>query len=62
MLINGYKDWQEAYDQSKEDLKLLDVCSKSEELVQQLSSNLDASPRASSETSNINGQLKRLSK
>ena len=60
LLINGHKDWPQAYNQSKEDLKLLGACAKSKELVQQLCSDLDASPRASSGTSNINGQLKRF--
>ncbi len=60
LLINGHKVWQEAYDQSREDLKLLCASSQSEELVQLLSSNLDASPRASSLIENINGQLKRF--
>ena len=61
LLINGHKSWQEAYDESREDLKLL--ChqnAKSEELAQLLFSNLDASPRASSLIENINGQLKRF--
>ncbi len=61
LLINGHKGWQEAYDDSREDLKLL--CNQnpeSEELVRLLFSNLDASPRASSLIENINGQLKRF--
>lgn len=60
---SGYKGWQEAYDESRESLKLL--CNqnpKSEELVQLLFSNLDASPRASRLIENINGQLKRFLK
>jgi hypothetical protein len=61
LLINGHKDWQEAYDESTEDLKLL--CHQnpeSEELARLLFSSLDASPRASSLIENINGQLKRF--
>ena len=60
LLINGHTNWQEAYDRSKEHLKLLGICSKSKELVQELCSSLDASPRASSLIENINGQLKRF--
>jgi len=63
LLINGYKEWKEAYKSSQESLELLcSQNSESKELVDLLWQDLNASPRASSLIENINGQLKRFLK